>query len=67
MSTNKICPLMSGNPVFNEAGEEVFDGIFHCQESKCQFWIEVFTTELIRTCGCANELHPQMVDGQLRV
>ena len=63
----KICPLMSVTPVFNDAGEELFDGIYHCQQSKCQLWIEVYTTERLRTSGCAHELGPQMTDGLLRV
>jgi len=65
---NKICPLMSRHVVFDFGMDK---GIqfreVDCKGSECQFWIEVFTTELHRTQGCCYELQPQMVDGQLKV
>ncbi|WP_456374125.1 hypothetical protein [Thiolapillus sp.] len=69
--SRKICPLMSGTPVVIEA-EIPADGLIHngevyCEQENCRLWIEVFTTELIRTSGCSFELMPQMVNGQLRV
>ena len=66
---NKICPLMS-RPVgikHEDGSPDIFMEFQNCMGSKCQFWIEVFTTELHRTQGCCYELQPQMVDGQLRV
>jgi len=64
MTNEKICPFMStGHPDFTHGDHQMVK----CQENKCRLWIEVFTTELHRIQGCAYELQPQMVDGQLRV
>ena len=61
-----ICPIMSG-PVAIDGGVTVINKEIECIKHRCRLWIEVFTTELIRTQGCTYELEPQMVDGQLRV
>lgn len=55
----KICPIIS-------IGTQ---GWAFCQESKCRFWISVYTRDthpqLIHDCCFA--LQPQMVDGQAKV
>ena len=64
---NKICPLMSSAATYSEAGQFIDGGEVLCKGNECQFWIEVYTTELHRHEGCAIALQPQMVDGQFRV
>ncbi len=66
MSDDKICPIMS-RPSVDHDGSGLMCTI-PCQGNGCQLWIEVYTTEGIRTEGCAHELGPQMnSEGQLRV
>lgn len=62
--SEKICPYLStGHPAYKHEQNQMI----MCQENKCQLWIEVFTTEMIRVQGCAIALKLQMVDGLLRV
>lgn len=69
MSSEKICPLMSRptsgpDPV---TGDSEFV-IVHCHREKCQFWIQVYSTEnMLQGGDCAIALSPQMADGLLRV
>lgn len=65
MSQNKnICPIMTKS-ICNDKGE--IQNPILCQQSKCQLWISVSTTEFIQTEGCCFELQPQMSNGLLRV
>lgn len=70
MNDEKICPIMSGPATVaeNGDGELVAEVIFQpCLRHGCKLYISVYTTELISISGCAYELGPQMVNGQLRV
>jgi hypothetical protein len=44
MATEKICPIMSG-PVFNDFRKALETVFVPCQESKCRFWVQVYSTE----------------------
>lgn len=65
----KICPIMTAGleGLFAKISGKPDDAIF-CQQSKCQLWTEVYTTEGNMTSGCAYELKPHMnSEGQYRV
>lgn len=61
-----ICPEMSG-VVTKQLTNKPDEWFVRCQEHRCAFYIQVYTTENIPTYVCSKAYAPLIVDGQLRV